>query len=226
MKKLIAFILVLVCVTALVGCNNSTPAEEEVVGSDRRPMVMVDGVLYYDTDRESTAVREDGLLDGKITSEVARSQIPTENNQSNFGAGYGYQFGTEGTIDIYINGKWWVFEAEEIVEEAQTEPTSRPILDCQSLQAACADSFIDPSQVTVLGGEWAYTNDPNKFVALATVRYTTDKNDEYQVADIVMVGTFGCKTELFHHLNEHSPYTRENALQEFGAVDGQRFPLE
>ena len=112
-----------------------------------------------------------------------------------------------------------------IENEPQTEPTSRPVLDCKSLEAACAESFIDPSKVTVLGGEWAYTADPNKFVALATVRYT-DKDDEYVTAEIVMVGTFGGKTELFHHLNEHSPYTRENALQEFGAIDDQRFPLE
>ena len=106
----------------------------------------------------------------------------------------------------------------------QTE-IDKPVLDCKSLEAACADSFIDPTKVTVLGGEWAYTADPNKFVALATVRYT-DKDDEYEVAEIVMVGTFGVKTELFHHLNEHSPYTRENVLREFGAIDDQRFPLE
>ena len=117
-------------------------------------------------------------------------------------------------------------EAISTIEtEPQTEPTSRPVLDCKSLEAACADGFIDPSKVTVLGGEWAYTADPNKFVALATVRYTA-KDDEYVTAEIVMVGTFGGKTELFHHLNEHSPYTRENVLREFGAIDDQRFPLE
>lgn len=108
-----------------------------------------------------------------------------------------------------------------------TETVSTPLhtLDLKSLEAACAESFIDPSKVTVLSGEWAYTADPNKYVALATVRYT-DKDDEFETAEIVMVGTFGGKTELFHHLNEHSPYTRENALQEFGAIDDQRFPLE
>ena len=108
-----------------------------------------------------------------------------------------------------------------------TETVSIPLhaLDLQSLESACAEGFIDPSKVTVLSGEWAYTADPNKYVALATVRYT-DKDDEFQTAEIVMVGTFGGKTELFHHLNEHSPYTRENALQEFGAIDDQRFPLE
>ena len=109
--------------------------------------------------------------------------------------------------------------------ELQTELIDMPVLDCKSLEAACADSFIDPSKVFVLGGEWAYTADPNKFVALATVRYTT-KDNEYETADFVMVGVFGGGIEMCHGLNEHSSYTRENALQEFGAVDDQRFPLE
>ena len=109
--------------------------------------------------------------------------------------------------------------------ELRAEPTSRPVLDCKSLEATCADSFVDPSKVTVLGGEWAYTADPDKFVALATVRYTA-KSDEFEIAEIVIVGTFDGKTELFHHLNEHSSYTRENVLRGFGAVDDQGFPLE
>lgn len=109
--------------------------------------------------------------------------------------------------------------------EVQTEPAVAHTLDCESLQAACADGFIDPSKVTVLGGEWAYTADPNKFVALATVRYT-DKNDEYETVDFLMLGVFGGEIELYHMLNAHSPYTRENGLQEFGAVDNRRFPLE
>ena len=98
-------------------------------------------------------------------------------------------------------------------------------LDLKSLETACAEGFIDPSKVTVLGGEWAYTAEQDKFVVLATVRYTT-KDDEYETADFLMRGVFGGKIELYHCLNEHSPYTRESALQEFGAIDDQRFPLE
>ena len=109
--------------------------------------------------------------------------------------------------------------------EPQTEPINKHTLDCKSLEVACADSFIDPSKVSVLGGEWAYSYEPNKFVALATVRYT-NKDDEYEVAEIVMVVTFDGTTELFHHLDENSPCNRENALREFGAVNDQRFPLE
>jgi hypothetical protein len=77
----------------------------------------------------------------------------------------------------------------EILATKQTG-IDKPVLDCKSLEAACADSFIDPSKVSILGGEWTYTADPNKYVALATVRYT-DKDDAYVVAEIVMVGTFG-----------------------------------
>ena len=108
--------------------------------------------------------------------------------------------------------------------EPPIDPTSAPVLDCKSLETACAEGFIDPSKVTVLGGEWAYTADPNKFVALASVKYT-NKYDEYVTAEYVMVGVFGGEIELYHCLNQHSPYTRENALQAFGAIDGQRFPL-
>ena len=35
-------------------------------------------------------------------------------NQSNFGTGYGYQYGShEGLIEIYMNNKWCVFATEK-----------------------------------------------------------------------------------------------------------------
>ena len=98
-------------------------------------------------------------------------------------------------------------------------------LDLKSLEVACAEGFIAPSKVTVLSGEWAYTAEPDKFVVLATIRYT-NKDDAYETADFLMRGVFGGEIEMFHALNEHSPYTRENGLQKFGAIDDQRFPLE
>ena len=87
--------------------------EEEPVLDDRIPMVMVDGVLYLDTGEESSLAVRCGMMDGEITSTVDASETPTENNQSNFGSGYGYQYGEETTIEIYMNEKWWVFRAEE-----------------------------------------------------------------------------------------------------------------
>lgn len=102
---------------------------------DRVPMVMIDGTLYLDTGRESSVMARCGMMDGEITSQVAGSEVPAIDDQSNFGTGYRYQYGTmEGTIDIYMNGKWWIFATEEAgkrilfphdaVEEQQTDMES------------------------------------------------------------------------------------------------------
>ncbi len=80
---------------------------------DRIPMVRVNGKLYYDTGRESTVSERCGNMDGKITSTVDGTEIPTEDNQSNFGSGFGYQYGRNDTIEIYMNEKWFVFECRE-----------------------------------------------------------------------------------------------------------------
>lgn len=83
------------------------------IGHDRIPSVMVDGVLYLDTGRVSDALRC-GVMDGEITSTVDSSEVPTEDNQSNFGTGFGYQYGPEGTIEVYINEKWCIFATETL----------------------------------------------------------------------------------------------------------------
>lgn len=91
------------------------------------PMVMVNGKLYLDTGYESAVEARCGMMDGEIDSTVDAGQKPTKDNQSNFGAGYGYQYGaTEGTIEIYMNEKWWIFATEEVRKEMQfpTEATN------------------------------------------------------------------------------------------------------
>ena len=80
---------------------------------DRIPMVRVNNKLYYDTGRESTVSGRCGNMDGEITSTVDGTEIPMEDNQSNFGCGIGYQYGADDTIEIYMNEKWIVFEYRE-----------------------------------------------------------------------------------------------------------------
>ena len=90
-----------------------SPLEEE--HWDLLPMVVVDGQLYLTTGHESTVTARCGMMDGTIDSQVESWQTPTENNQSNFGVGYGYQYGSEpGTIEINIDGTWWVYAMEEV----------------------------------------------------------------------------------------------------------------
>lgn len=60
--------------------------------------------VIYDTGHESTVEARCGVMDGEITSEVDGSEKPTKDNQSNFGTGYGYQYGSqEGIIEINMN---------------------------------------------------------------------------------------------------------------------------
>lgn len=105
----------------------STPADppvaapEEPAAQEISPAVMVHGALYYSTGKESDIRPTCGTMDGIITSQVAPSQYPTQDNQSNFGADLGYQIGPySGQIMVYIDGKAIVFQRgpiplEEIV---------------------------------------------------------------------------------------------------------------
>ena len=87
---------------------------------DLIPMVMVNGTLYLDTGHESKIEARCGVMDGEITSQVDGNKQPSVDNQSNFGTGYGYQYGaTEGTIELFMNGKWWIFATEEARQEIQ-----------------------------------------------------------------------------------------------------------
>ncbi|MBQ2803162.1 MAG: hypothetical protein IJF07_04605, partial [Lachnospiraceae bacterium] len=71
-------------------------------------MVMVNDTLYFHTGRTHNVLRC-GLMDGQITSTVPATMTPSVNDQSNFGTGYGYQYGTHGTIDIKLDDNWYVF---------------------------------------------------------------------------------------------------------------------
>ena len=94
--------------------------EEEQEQWDLIPMVMVDGKLYLDTGMESSVEARCGVMDGEITSSVDGTKKPTQDGESNFGTGYGYQYGPqEGTIEIFMNEKWWVFATEDVRQEIQ-----------------------------------------------------------------------------------------------------------
>ena len=80
---------------------------------DKRPAVMIKGILYFDTNEVLTDVASCGLMDGEITSSVESWEIPVKDDQSNFGTGYTYQYGTENIVVVYIKGKRIVFKAED-----------------------------------------------------------------------------------------------------------------
>jgi hypothetical protein len=115
LKKPVTLILLLLYLTfVFTGCiqDNSVSEGGEPSKWDRRPMVMVNGEIYLDTGKESDINGRCGVMDGEITSTVDGSEIPVEDNQSNFGQGYEYQFVDENSIDIFMNEKWIRFEKE------------------------------------------------------------------------------------------------------------------
>ena len=92
---------------------NNLSVDKETT-KDLIPMVMVDRQIYMNTGMVSTRERTKVQPDASITSSVNVDKIPTENNQSNFGTGYGYQWtDTTGVIDVEIGGEWYIFVTEE-----------------------------------------------------------------------------------------------------------------
>ena len=81
----------------------------------------INGELYRYAGRQSDALRC-GVMDGTITAVTASGETPTADNQANFGTvGMGYQYGAEGTVEVYLEEEdaWLVFEA---VEEGDAQP--------------------------------------------------------------------------------------------------------
>ena len=124
MKKILSILLLILMLFSAVGCAEEKPDEpaKEKMTWDRIPAVMVGDVLYITTGRESAAEGRCGTWDGEIMSECSGSELPTENDQSNFGTGYGYQRGErEATVEVLVDGRWIVFATEEVKKEMTKE---------------------------------------------------------------------------------------------------------
>lgn len=77
----------------------------ESAKADYPALIRVNGVIYCDSN-EIVTVAKCGVMDGEITSQC--DGVPTLDNQSNFGTGYGYQF-WEDRIGVLIDGEWHIF---------------------------------------------------------------------------------------------------------------------
>ena len=71
------------------------------------PNVMVNDRHYRTT---GLAGEETYEADGVISSSVDQSEIPHENDKSNFGTGYEYDIIDDEVIYVYIEGKWIRYE--------------------------------------------------------------------------------------------------------------------
>lgn len=87
-------------------------AKRDIEWDKTMPAVMIKGRLYYDTGTESPFMRH-CVWHGVITSAVDSSQMPTEENQSNFGTDFGYCYITDDAVDLFINEKWIIFACRD-----------------------------------------------------------------------------------------------------------------
>lgn len=112
MKKISFLVCMITTVFLFISCgktyNNTTQSNTK---ESLKQLVMVNEELYYNTEKENTMPMKCGTMDGEILSMVNQNEIPKENNQSNFGKGYGYQIGAQDKqIVLNIDNKWIVFE--------------------------------------------------------------------------------------------------------------------
>ena len=106
--------LVLGAVFAIPKLNPANPENgryADAGSTDYPAMVMIDGQIYKDSGKvlDTTAFIE---KDGQITSSC--DNVPTENNQSNFGSGYDYQYGENKTINVQFEDGWHIFVPYEV----------------------------------------------------------------------------------------------------------------
>ena len=127
MKKSILIIMAAMMVF-MVACNkeatgtntnkNTTTSEVE---SNYPPMIKVDGTTYVDTGYENAMVTC-GTADGEIKTTVDGKNKPENDDESNFGKGYGYQVWEDGYINVQIEGRWILFRDIDLKVESGQIP--------------------------------------------------------------------------------------------------------
>lgn len=130
MKKIFLPIILSLC---LVGCGNKNVenetnesqtetsvvivSEQEIaeenttdVVKEMERVIRINGVNYFETNRIVKTIEEpvEDTISGEITSFVS-NELPTEDNQSNFGVGYQYQVKDDYFVYLKINDEWHLF---------------------------------------------------------------------------------------------------------------------
>lgn len=124
-----------------------TGTDAEVSRSDSPLMVRINDSLYQFTGQLHDDALRCGNMDGQITSEVDSAETPVQNNQSNFGTGYGYQYGAPDSIEVYMpynapDEMHWLIFSKKDASFASSEPlTSAPVLALSDPLASAPDSF-------------------------------------------------------------------------------------
>lgn len=151
-------------------------ADPEKTSGDYPPCVMIDGVVYKDTGYNDSMLGC-GNMDGEILSSVDGSQLPTEDNQSNFGTGYGYQGSSAGQIVVVIDDEKRIFRDMEIDDDSIPEQVI-------NFQARVKEQREDGTLLV------SYVSMPEGFLPMPEGDYVVSKDnlrDEVRVGDTVTI---------------------------------------
>ena len=182
-------------VSIILPAETQTPIQSEI--SDKIPAIMVKGELYYSTGKESEADVRCGTMDGQITSSVNSSELPTQDNQSNFGTGYGYQYGAENTIEVYMpegssedDNKWIIFEKSHPSSQSEINPSENTkqshsammptVIEGVTMEAA----YLEGSTITV-----TITNNTDKEIEAGDdyrLEYFDETTQGWEELDIIV----------------------------------------
>ena len=142
-------IIIAAVIVVFVGVKILKSVSEATDTYDRVPMVMaVDGKLCLDTGYKSALANRPDSVVYTINSAVDGSETPVESNQSNFGIGYRYQFVSDETIEVEIDGSWWVYVTESKRRESVFGNLSDRtiLLLCHPPKAILQQQFKVPSK--------------------------------------------------------------------------------
>ncbi len=208
MKKVI-YLLVLCMVLGLTGCGRAqengknmsenvsteTKNEEnsEVAQNGQTadtetypPCVMVDGIIYKDTGYVSS-MPGCGNMDGEITSTVDETDLPEENNQSNFGSGYQYQRSSEGQLIVVIDGNRIIFRD---IEKNDTSIPMEVINFNAEVKGITDDGDLLVTHKSTAEG-FQQMNDGEYYVS------TENLEEDIQVGDIITIWFDGTILETY-----------------------------
>ena len=146
------------------------------------PCVMVDGILYQDTGFVDSMVGC-GNMDGVIDSAVDATELPSENNQSNFGTGMSYQRSSEGQLIVYVD------EEPRIFRDINSTDTTIP-----------EEVLHFTAKVKEVNLLVTYVSTAEGFLELPEGDYVIPKDnlqDEVQVGDTVEIWTNGIILETY-----------------------------
>lgn len=133
--------------------------------------VRVDGELYTDTGEIITLARC-GVMDGEITKTVAETELPGEDDCSNFGTGYQYQIAGVYSIDVVIDGDWCRFQRE--------------VPSCSYAEEASALGLVmaaDPTAVTIQTEGFICTGEEAAPDVETAIQLAWTECEDYDVAD-------------------------------------------